>query len=131
MTDLENVLDELLDLINGKTGEIDTSIPSDNSYSDDDLRRIKMFKMVTLSSKDKISRTLMFHLLSQRSKKVRGFKKDSFYLEFSRIFFIRFELFRMNYNPLSLYSINDREAIKLINIRVRRRFMSFLTHYPM
>ena len=35
-----------------------------------------------------VQRTLMFHLLLQRSKTLRGFSKKQFYLEFSRIFFM-------------------------------------------
>lgn len=33
-------------------------------------------------------RSLMYHLLLTRSKKARGFSKKTFYLEFSRVFFI-------------------------------------------
>ena len=35
-----------------------------------------------------VQRTLMFHLLLKRSKALRGFPKEQFYLEFSRIFFM-------------------------------------------
>jgi len=75
------VLDELLDFVYGKIDEVSEKHNIAYKYLDDLPVNAKDFDIP-------VQRTLMFHLLLKRSKALKGFPKNQFYLEFSRIFFI-------------------------------------------
>lgn len=75
----EDVFDDLLDLIYEKADKIET-------YKELFYSFLNSFPLHI--NKDNIFRSLMYHLLYERSKVTRGFKRDTFYLEFSRVFFI-------------------------------------------
>jgi hypothetical protein len=51
----------------------------------------------------------MFYLLSSRSKAIKGFKKNKFYLEFSRIFFICAVIDANEIKLPSIYAANRLE----------------------
>lgn len=72
------VLDELLDLIHGK---IDSITIHKEAYD-------SLYKYPLYINTDNLIRSLLFYLLSQRSKNTRGLNKKTFYLEFSRVYFI-------------------------------------------
>ena len=77
----KNVLDPLMDFVYGKIEHLPQEYNILYKYMDD----------MPAKSEDPdlpVQRTLMFHLLLQRSKTLRGFQKRQFYLEFSRIFFM-------------------------------------------
>ena len=75
----KTVFDELLDLIYGKIDE--ASSPYKEIYND-------LGDIPTNPNEDKLTNSLIFYLLSSRSKAIKGFNRDKFYLEFSRMFFI-------------------------------------------
>lgn len=74
----EDVFDELLDLIYGRIHIISSYRELYDSFNN--------FPLYT--NADKIMNSLFFYLLSTRSRGIRGFKREKFYLEFSRVYFI-------------------------------------------
>lgn len=77
----EDALDPLLEFVYGNVDEVPEKYNVIYKYLDD----------LPVNSKDldlPVQRTLMFHLLLQRSKALRGYSRKHFYLEFSRIFFM-------------------------------------------
>ncbi len=79
----KHALDPLLDFVYGKIERLPRNYNLLYRYMDD-------FPVKAKHPDLPVQRTLMFHLLLQRSKTLRGFSKKQFYLEFSRIFFMCF-----------------------------------------
>lgn len=91
----ETAFDELLDLIYEKTDKVSDSIELFSFFGSSPLN-IKQ---------SNIASSLLFYLLYQRSKVVRGFAKEKFYLEFIRIFFICTVIEKIQVDLKSIYSI--------------------------
>jgi hypothetical protein len=82
-------------------------------------------------NKRNLSSSLMFHLISNRSKVVRGFKRETFHLEFSRVFFICEIIDRYNVKTKSIYSTEEVEKLDEIVFKATMLFLSELSESPM
>lgn len=94
----------------------------------------------------KIKRSIVFYLLSSRSKVIKGFKKDSFYLEFSRIFFLCLTMSNEDIKFISIYDstlpeerdtlpdnpFEGKQFLPLnVSVRASRFFLDTLKQNPM
>ena len=128
----EEAFEELLDLVYEKTEQISNSL--------------ELFGFLDKSpldiNKGNIISSLMFYLLSERSKIVRGFIKDKFYLEFIRVYFVCRVIKTTKVGLKSIYSIvwpphsqtenypNDVEIVR-IQAASKSTLLSFLRECPM
>ncbi|GAB6906261.1 hypothetical protein JCM12296A_20960 [Desulfosarcina cetonica] len=103
----EDVFDDLLDLIYEKITAISSYIEFYNSLND--------FPLYVNS--ENITGSMFFYLLSSRSKAIRGYKKDKFYLEFSRAFFI---CAAIDTNKTKLSSIYDVHVLDYPYPKIRK-----------
>lgn len=90
----KKVLDEFFDLLYGKIDEISTHR---NVYNTLD-------KFPLFLNAENITGSLMFYLLSSRSTDAKGFKKDAFYIEFSRVYYICMSADKFRDEITSIYS---------------------------
>ncbi len=117
----EDAFDELIDLVYEKTNKISNYDELYHSFND----------FPFYIKKDKITRSLMFHLLSSRSKIIRGFKREVFYLEFSRVFFMCAVIETLNIEFQSIYSVNELKKSYEITWACVRMLKSFLMERPL
>ena len=128
----ETAFEELLDLIYEKIDKISNSSELFDFLVGTPLK----------INKDNISRSLMFHLLSQRSKVTRGFITDRFYLEFIRVFFICRVILTIKLQLKSIYSIiwpplsptkNYPDDVEIVRIQAAAEstLLDFLKKFPM
>jgi len=101
----EDFFDYLLDMIYEK--ELKTSYPYKEIYDG-------LCHSILCSRDGEITSSLMFYWLFNRSKVVRGYKKDKFYLEFSRAFFVCIIIMLNKINFSSIYS--TKQDLKLYEI---------------
>lgn len=127
----ETAFDELLDLIYEKTDKISGSA--------------ELFSFIGNSlevNRENIQKTLMFYLLSQRSKIIRGFIKEKFYLEFIRIYYICRITESIKLELKSIYSIvwppnsytkNYPDDVEIVRIQTEARhtLLEYLKGHPM
>ena len=118
----ENVFGDLIDLIYGKIDKI-TSYPE--LYYD----FLSGFPLYI--NEDNIIRSMMFYLLSNRSKVTKGFNKDTFNLEFSRVFFICEVIGKFKIKIRSIYSTEEVDKLDEIVFAAMMFFMSKLLETPM
>lgn len=117
----EDIFDDLLRLIYGK---ID-SISHHRAFYD------LLDKFPLYVNADNINNSLMFYLLSKRSKRLRGFKSDKFYLEFSRVFFICAVIGFKEMKLSSIYSIKDIDIMMKINEHAFFILMQYFRKKPL
>ena len=118
----EDFFDGLLNLIYNKEQELST--PYKLPYA--------ALGHIGLSIKQGDIRTsLMFDLLSKRSKVVRGFKKDKFYLEFSRVLFICIVIRQKKIKYKSLDSVKDDLVLVEILTASTAFLLNFLEKNPL
>lgn len=98
----EDVFDDLLDLIYEKKEEDDVSSKYLELY-------IGLGNLSYNPNKDIFISSLMFHLLSSRSKAIKGFNDKKFYLEFSRIVFICLTIDALKIKLPSIYAAHPLE----------------------
>lgn len=128
----EAAFEELLDLIYEKTDKI---------YNSSEL-----FDFIGSSplglNKENIIGSLMFYLLSERSKVVRGFIKEKFYLEFIRMYFVCRVIKTTKVGLKSIYSIvwpplsyteNYPDDVEIVRIQAAAKvvLLDFLKECPM
>lgn len=93
----KNAFDDLLGLIYGKKQKLSSH-----------RKLYEAFEFLDMNGNaDNITNTFFFFLLSERSKAIRGFKKDKFYLEFSRVFFICLAIYTSDFKFQSIYSATE------------------------
>ena len=118
----EDVFDDLMDFIYQKIDKIS----SYREFFFDFLNGYPLY----LNEKD-LMRSLMFHLLEKRSKVTRGFSKDTFYLEFSRVYFICEVIEKYKVKWQSLDSVEEVEKMDEIVFTATIFFLSKLIENPM
>lgn len=118
----KDVFDDLIDLIYGKTEQI-------SSYQDLYFNFLSNYPLYL--TEENIFRSRMFHLLSKRSKVTRGFKKEAFYLEFSRVYFLCEIIEKTNIKLRSLDSIKDEYKLREIVFPATVYFLAELVENPM
>ena len=100
-----DIFDDLLDLIYGKIDEL----PNTQNILH---QRIDLL-LSYFGDNSNFTSSLMFHLLCNRSKVIKGYKKDTFYLEFSRVIWVCFAIktmkVHMGIDYSSIYSVTDKE----------------------
>lgn len=118
----EDVFDGLIDLIYEKTNKI-------SSYQVLFYEFLNSFPLYI--NEENIEHSQMFYLLSKRSKVTRGFKKETFYLEFSRIYFICEVIEKYKIKLQKLSSVEDVEKLDEIVFAATMYFLSKLIENPM
>jgi len=100
-----DIFDDLLDLIYGKIDEL----PNTQNILHQQIDLLLSY----FEDNSNFTSSLMFHLLRNRSKVIKGYKKDTFYLELSRVTWVCFAIHFMKENRgidySSIYSVNDKE----------------------
>ena len=117
----EDVFDDLLGMLYGNIDKISSYKELYNSLDDFPL----------YINADNIAGSLMFYLLQKRSKVIRGFKKEKFYLEFSRVYFLCSAIKKMQLPLKSIYAATDRDKIAKICWASSRYLLNFLKKNPM
>ena len=118
----EDVFDDLLDLIYEKTEKI-------SSYKELYFNVLNKFPLYL--NENNITGSLMFYLLSKRSKTIRGFKKETFYLEFSRVYFICAVIEANNIEIKSIYSTEETGKLHEILEDAKSVLLTNLEKTPM
>ena len=118
----EDVFDDLIDLIYEKTDKI-------SSYQVLFYKFLNSFPLYI--NEDNIEHSQMFYLLSERSKVTRGFKKDTFYLEFSRVYFICEVIEKYKVKLQKLSSVKEVEKLDEIVFKATIYLLSKLIVNPM
>lgn len=116
-----DVFDDLLDLIYGKTDKI-------SAYRDLFFGFLSGFPLYL--TEEKILRSLMFHLLSNRSKVTRGLSDGTFNLEFSRVYFICEVIKKYKIEIRSIYSSEEVGKLDEIVFAATMYFLSQLIKHP-
>ena len=128
----ETAFDELLELIYEKIDKIFNSPELFDFFNESPLN----------INRDNIASSLMFYLLSQRSRVMRGFITDRFYLEFIRIYFICRVVKTIKLGLKSIYSIiwpplsfteNYPDDVEIVRIQAAAKviLLDFLKECPM
>ncbi len=118
----EDVFDDLMDFIYQKIDKI-------SSYRELFFNFLSGYPLYL--NEKKIIRSLMFHLLENRSKVTRGFSKDTFYLEFSRVYFICEVIEKYKVNRQSLDSVKEVGKMDEIVFKATIFLLSKLVENPM
>ena len=118
----DDVFDDFIDLIYDKKNKI-------SSYREFYYDFLNSFPLY-LNEKH-IFHSQMFDLLSKRSKVTRGFKKDTFYLEFSRVYFICEVIEKYDVRLKKLNSVKDVEKMDEIVFKATVYLLSKLLESPM
>lgn len=118
----EDVFDELIYLIHNKTNEI-------ASYHELFYGFLSGFPLYL--TEDKIFQSRLFHLLSRRSKVTRGFKKETFYLESARVYFICEVIKKYKIKLRLVKSTEEVDKMDQVVFEATMYFLSKLLEDPM
>lgn len=118
----KDVFNDLIDLIYGKIDKI-------NSYRNLFYEFLSGFPLFI--NENNIIRSFMFFLLSNRSKVTRGFSNDTFYLEFSRVYFICEVIKKFKIKKRSIYIMEEADKLDEIAFTSMVYFVSKLLEDPM
>ena len=118
----KHVFNDLLDLIYEKTDRI-------SAYRDLFFGFLSGFPLYL--TEENIIRSLMFHLLANRSKVTRGFSDETFNLEFSRVYFICEVIKKYKIEIRSIYSTEEVDKLDEIVFAATMYFLSQLIKCPM
>lgn len=80
---------------------------------------------------NRVASSLMFYLLSRRSKVVRGFARSTFHLEFSRVFFVCVCVELTDVELRSIYSVDEEDIAYDLVYKLRNALLKFLEEKPM
>ena len=120
----DDVLDELLDFVYGKINKVSHRHNIAYKFLEDSPRNIK-------DPNTPVQRTLMFHLLLERTKVIRGYPENQFYLEFSRAFFICSSLEASGINVKSNYEFYEYLKSKKANNVCTYILLQILEEFPL
>lgn len=117
----EDAFDDILNLLHGKIDQL----------PDDKIFNMLLIVLSPKEDKKNVAKSIMYHLLSNRSKAIKGFKKETFHLEYIRAYFICSVIKTSNIQLNSLYSVEDEEKFHEILERSTSQLLTMLENNPM